>query len=73
MAESPLTYMFEGDKDHKEGKRRSDNPYLYKAIQWDKGWRTRQKHQLEDSGNRDGASRVNGFKAWIVDHLTVNT
>lgn len=67
--ESPLTYQLEGESDHKSGKKRSDNPHLYKAVMWDKGWKNRQKKELENAGEREAASRVMNFRHWIEDQF----
>lgn len=52
----------EGLRAHADEAKRTDNPYLTKAIMWDKGWVAGAREEYAKTG---AATRIVGFKDWI--------
>lgn len=59
----------QGHQAHADHKRRTDNPYMALAAEWDRGWRKRQVDQLTASGKGLEAARISGFAKFVKEHL----
>lgn len=56
-------HLEEGFKAHEETQLRTDNPFLARAIAWDKGWVSRAREQ---EARTTAPTRILGFQAWIA-------